>query len=241
MNASMTARLEEVARALIRTYRERRREGSPRSNGCMEPSPTPGRLCVRGGPRPRRGRGRACAVRDRVDGAHRRPHLVGQRARLRDAAVARPGGRRRADREHPRASRTTASGRSAATPAAPSSRARRPRRSASPKLDATVATSIHYVGDGVPGGYNQLTNYKEVVVTVTRNSDARVLSTRDDVHRAADARAVRRHQPGRARRHRHRHRRQHAGRRRADRARHRSERASQPTRPTRTAASSSRA
>ncbi|HEY4349273.1 MAG TPA: carboxypeptidase-like regulatory domain-containing protein [Gaiellaceae bacterium] len=38
-------------------------------------------------------------------------------------------------------------------------------------LPATVTTSIHYVGDGVPGGYNQLTNYKKIVVTVTRNSD----------------------------------------------------------------------
>ncbi len=45
-----------------------------------------------------------------------------------------------------------------------------------PGLAATVTTSIHYVGDGVPGSYNQLTNYKQVQVTVTRNSDSRQLA-----------------------------------------------------------------
>jgi hypothetical protein len=45
------------------------------------------------------------------------------------------------------------------------------------KLDATVDTAIHYVGDGIPGGYNHLTNYKQIVVKVTRNSDSRVLSS----------------------------------------------------------------
>src|SRR5581483_5009526 len=45
------------------------------------------------------------------------------------------------------------------------------------KLDATVTTQIEYVGDGIPGGYNDTTNYKEVVVTVSRDSDSRQLSS----------------------------------------------------------------
>ncbi len=45
-----------------------------------------------------------------------------------------------------------------------------------PGFAATVNTSIHFVGDGVPGSYNQLTNYKEVEVTVTRDSDSRQLA-----------------------------------------------------------------
>ncbi len=44
-------------------------------------------------------------------------------------------------------------------------------------LSATVTTSIHYVGDGIPDGYNDQTNYKQVVVSVTRNSDGRNLAT----------------------------------------------------------------
>ncbi len=44
-------------------------------------------------------------------------------------------------------------------------------------LDATVTTSIHYVGDGIPDGYNNQTNYKQVVVSVTRNVDGRNLAT----------------------------------------------------------------
>ena len=44
-------------------------------------------------------------------------------------------------------------------------------------LSATATTSIHFVGDGIPNGYNQLTNYKQVVVTVTRNLDGRNLAT----------------------------------------------------------------
>ena len=45
------------------------------------------------------------------------------------------------------------------------------------KLVATVETSIHYVGDGIPGGYNQYTNYKEIAVTVTRDTDHRLLAS----------------------------------------------------------------
>jgi hypothetical protein len=44
-------------------------------------------------------------------------------------------------------------------------------------LDATVTTSIHFVGDGIPDGYNSTTNYKQVVVTVTRNTDDKSLAT----------------------------------------------------------------
>ncbi len=55
-------------------------------------------------------------------------------------------------------------------------------------LNATVATSIHYVGDGIPGGYNQLTNYKQIVVTVTRNSDSRQLAS-ESTYMAPPARA----------------------------------------------------
>ena len=44
-------------------------------------------------------------------------------------------------------------------------------------LAATVTTSIHFVGDGVPDGYNITTNYKQVVVSVTRNLDGRNLAT----------------------------------------------------------------
>jgi Carboxypeptidase regulatory-like domain len=44
-------------------------------------------------------------------------------------------------------------------------------------LAATVTTSIHFVGDGVPDGYNSTTNYKQVVVSVTRNSDGHNLAT----------------------------------------------------------------
>ena len=55
-------------------------------------------------------------------------------------------------------------------------------------LTATVATSIHYVGDGIPSGYNQLTNYKQVVVTVTRNSDSQQLAS-ESTYIAPPARA----------------------------------------------------
>ena len=55
-------------------------------------------------------------------------------------------------------------------------------------LPATVTTSIHYVGDGIPGGYNQLTNYKQIVVTVTRNSDSRQLAS-ESTYIAPPARA----------------------------------------------------
>ena len=55
-------------------------------------------------------------------------------------------------------------------------------------LNATVATSIHYVGDGIPGGYNDLTNYKQIVVTVTRNSDSRELAS-ESTYMAPPARA----------------------------------------------------
>jgi Carboxypeptidase regulatory-like domain len=55
-------------------------------------------------------------------------------------------------------------------------------------LNATVATSIHYVGDGIPGGYNNLTNYKQIVVTVTRNSDSRELAS-ESTYMAPPARA----------------------------------------------------
>ena len=44
-------------------------------------------------------------------------------------------------------------------------------------LAAKVTTSIHFVGDGVPDGYNSTTNYKQVVVSVIRNSDNRNLAT----------------------------------------------------------------
>ncbi len=44
-------------------------------------------------------------------------------------------------------------------------------------LAATVTTSIHFVGDGIPDGYNSTTNYKQVVVSVTRTSDGRNLAT----------------------------------------------------------------
>jgi Carboxypeptidase regulatory-like domain len=44
-------------------------------------------------------------------------------------------------------------------------------------LAATVTTSIHFVGDGIPSGYNSTTNYKQVVVSVTRTSDGRNLAT----------------------------------------------------------------
>lgn len=44
-------------------------------------------------------------------------------------------------------------------------------------LNATVTTDIQFVGDGIPDGYNQLTNYKEIAVTVTRNSDGRQLAS----------------------------------------------------------------
>ena len=44
-------------------------------------------------------------------------------------------------------------------------------------LSATVTTSIHFVGDGIPDGYNDQTNYKQVVVSVTRNIDGRNLAT----------------------------------------------------------------
>ena len=37
-------------------------------------------------------------------------------------------------------------------------------------LNATVTTHISYVGDGVPGGYNQTTDYKKVTVTVASGS-----------------------------------------------------------------------
>ena len=53
----------------------------------------------------------------------------------------------------------------------------RPPRSGSRGLAATVTTSIHFVGDGIPDGYNSTTNYKQVVVTVTRNLDGRNLAT----------------------------------------------------------------
>ena len=43
-------------------------------------------------------------------------------------------------------------------------------------LAGTISTDVNYVGDGVPGGYNQLTNYKQVIVKVTRNSDSRQLA-----------------------------------------------------------------
>ncbi len=78
-------------------------------------------------------------------------------------------------------------------------------------LAATVTTSIHFVGDGIPDGYNSTTNYKQVIVT--RHADLRRPQPRDreHLHRAADARALRRDQPGRARSDRHRHRRQPAG------------------------------
>ena len=44
-------------------------------------------------------------------------------------------------------------------------------------LSATVTTSIQFVGDGIPDGYNSTTNYKQVTVTVTRNLDDRTLAS----------------------------------------------------------------
>jgi hypothetical protein len=44
-------------------------------------------------------------------------------------------------------------------------------------LAATVNTSIQFVGDGIPDGYNSTTNYKEVTVSVTRTLDGRNLAT----------------------------------------------------------------
>ncbi len=44
-------------------------------------------------------------------------------------------------------------------------------------IAATITTSIHFVGDGVPDGYNSTTNYKQVVVSVTRDIDGRNLAT----------------------------------------------------------------
>ena len=55
-------------------------------------------------------------------------------------------------------------------------------------LAATVTTSIHFVGDGIPDGYNSTTNYKQVVVTVTRTSDGRNLAT-ESTYIAPPARA----------------------------------------------------
>ena len=43
-------------------------------------------------------------------------------------------------------------------------------------FNATVNTAIKYVADGVPSAYNQLTNYKQITVTVVANTNSRQLA-----------------------------------------------------------------
>jgi hypothetical protein len=45
-----------------------------------------------------------------------------------------------------------------------------------PQLNATVDTAIKYVPDGIPGGYNQTTNYKQVTVSVVSNATSAVIA-----------------------------------------------------------------
>ena len=53
-------------------------------------------------------------------------------------------------------------------------------------IEATAKVEVHYVDDQTPNGYRTYANYKQVVVTITRDRDSKRARPRDDVRLVRD-------------------------------------------------------